>query len=717
MCCRLPPSVCVCEPVLTLSVSGKMVAASSGTNLLGVGGVMERHGMGSAIASTPTSVMLEELKESGVELPNDAQLTTLSQRMNEWLEAMRSLEGREKAQSWYNLFRELDEDGDGNVTFDELSDVVRHKLKRGVKHMSEDALKALWCALDVDQSNSISQLEMAAFLKRGAPSHAAISRPKPAAKQHTSANLVGALERHGMGSAIASTPTSVMLEELKESGVELPNDAQLTTLSQRMNEWLDNLRHAEGRERAVSWFNLFKELDEDGDSMVTFDELESVVRKKLRKGSAKMSDNALKALWCALDVDCSNAIQKDEMAAFLKRGAPAIHKVEKRESAADVLAKQHTSANLLGAGGVLERHGMGSAIASTPTKDMKKELEAAGVVLPSAAEQIALSKQFNMWLKHAREEGNKSTHSWYNLFKEVDVDGSGFITYDEFRRVVRQKLRVKPIVMSDQALKALWVVLDVDSSDSIMPDEFARFLKGRVPGIGGSLTRAKSADALGKLVGGKRQASPRRRSYEELEQIRIRAEMDADRPRREEELKQIARDSAMRLGKLRGEMIAYEDERRRRMQHEQLDCAYKRELLSRMRRNMVRSPIPPQGSEPIIRLGSARILPLYQSERLVVHMEQQGFKRPWPGRKPYTPRTPSTLLLEQVGRAETLLSPSWFANSGGGAPSSRAITPSGRMAAAGGSRGGGRATPKLPVPTAIDRELKAVRANAYAPRL
>ena len=61
--------------------------------------------------------------------------------------------------------------------------------------------------------------------------------------------------------------------------------------------------------------NLFKELDEDGDGQVTFDELTEVVRKKLRKGPGKISENALKALWCALDVDCSNAIQKDEMAA------------------------------------------------------------------------------------------------------------------------------------------------------------------------------------------------------------------------------------------------------------------------------------------------------------------------------------------------------------------------------------------------------------------
>ena len=144
------------------------------------------------------------------------------------------------------------------VTYDELTDVVRRKLNKGIKHISEDALKALWCALDVDESNAIQKDEMAAFLKRGAPAIHKSNKPKPVAKDHTSADLVGVMERHGMNSAIASMPTSEMRIELGAAGVALPDEAQLIVLSQKMNEWLDNLRHSEGREHAVTWFNLFK---------------------------------------------------------------------------------------------------------------------------------------------------------------------------------------------------------------------------------------------------------------------------------------------------------------------------------------------------------------------------------------------------------------------------------------------------------------------------
>ena len=65
---------------------------------------------------------------------------------------------------------------------------------------------------------------------------------------------------------------------------------------------------------------MFAEVDRDGSGYITYDELQTIIRQHLRKGPKVLSDNAIKALWCAIDADCSNAVQKDEMAAFFKRG-------------------------------------------------------------------------------------------------------------------------------------------------------------------------------------------------------------------------------------------------------------------------------------------------------------------------------------------------------------------------------------------------------------
>ena len=95
------------------------------------------------------------------------------------------------------------------------------------------------------------------------------------------------------------------------------------------------------------------------------------------------------------------------------------------------------------------------------------------------------------------------------------------------------------------------------------------------------------------------------------------------------------------------------------------DSKYKRELLSKMRQSMIRSPIPIGDN---YRLGGTRILPLYQSERLLMKIEleqqaqgmQQG-KKAWPGRRPYTPKAPSTMMVAELSRDERqLLTPAWY---------------------------------------------------------
>jgi hypothetical protein len=47
------------------------------------------------------------------------------------------------------------------VTFDELLDIIRHKLKKGPKAISEKTVKRLWCTLDADDSNEVHKDEMA----------------------------------------------------------------------------------------------------------------------------------------------------------------------------------------------------------------------------------------------------------------------------------------------------------------------------------------------------------------------------------------------------------------------------------------------------------------------------------------------------------------------------------------------------------------------------
>ena len=220
----------------------------------------------------------------------------------------------------------------------------------------------------------------------------------------------------------AANSTREMRGRLATASVELPADEQLTALSRSFNGWLGDL----------SWYKVFKEMDEDDSRFLTYDELATIVRGKLRKGPRILSDDALQALWCVLDADNSDRVTQDEMAGFLRRGAVATKQPKAKEP-------KHVSTRPSG---------------PVPTKQLRGELAADSVGLPNIDELKRLASDFNTWLEAARrDQGKGKATSVFSLFKEVDEDGSGFITYDEMTKVVRQKLHVKMAMLPETTLK------------------------------------------------------------------------------------------------------------------------------------------------------------------------------------------------------------------------------------------------------------------------
>ena len=603
-----------------------------------------RYGMNVALACQPTKEMRAELDKEGFPLPSADELTDTSKNFNVWLNDYRESKNLERSVTWFNLFAEVDRDGSGYITFDELTTIVRQTLRKGFKVMSSRALKALWCSLDADDSDAVQKDEMALFFKMGAP---AVTKkpPKNLTKEYKTSNLVGLIsgDRVNMNVALDSQPTADMRAELDAAGIAVPAGEKLVELSKKFNGWLEQHRHDQGLQHSVTWFNLFATVDRDGSGYITFDELKTIVRQTLRKGPKVMSEKAIKALWCGLDVDDSNAVQKDEMAAFFKLGAPAKHKADPKNA-------KKSSQNLVDS---TSRYGMMEAIASQPTADMRIELEKAGVAIPNDEELTSLSKRFSGWLEARRHlEGKAASTTWYNLFAEVDQDGSGFITYDEMRRVVRQKLRVKAAEFSDRALKSLWVALDVDDSNQIMKDEYAAFT---------NRSRAKS-----RLV---------RKSESQL-LVRPSSSPQRDRALAEQQRKKEEEKAAMKVlkdemaMKLRQELVARQREltrarevarrqAQRKMEKAHAVSQYKRELLHQMKSYVLASPIPLSNGD---RIGGTRILPLYQSERLLLSMEQNGAQQPWPHSKPMAPRTTTTMFTDELSRLDAnLMAPAWAA--------------------------------------------------------
>ena len=69
--------------------------------------------------------------------------------------------------AWYKLFKEMDDDGSGKITFSELLDMVRSELEFSKKDISDTALKRVWAALDDDRSGYLTSGEFGAFMRKG----------------------------------------------------------------------------------------------------------------------------------------------------------------------------------------------------------------------------------------------------------------------------------------------------------------------------------------------------------------------------------------------------------------------------------------------------------------------------------------------------------------------------------------------------------------------
>ena len=82
-----------------------------------------------------------------------------------------------------------------------------------------------------------------------------------------------------------------------------------------------------------------------------------------------------------------------------------------------------------------------------------------GEPLSGATAKFAESKSPR---RKPRQAPPETGSGWFRLFKRMDDDGSGKITYGELESLVRRDLEVSTTELPDRRLKAVWRALDAD---------------------------------------------------------------------------------------------------------------------------------------------------------------------------------------------------------------------------------------------------------------
>ena len=391
-------------------------------------------------SSKSTKEMKQELKSKGIPLADDLEAKGFAIQFAKWCKAY-TPDSHFKI-AWLKVFKELDDDDSGLLTYDSVRRAVRRTFKVGNAAFSEDKILQLWCYLDRDEADAIPQSDFARFMK--------LAGEVPFEKK----------KRFSLHEQLADP---------RKGGLEVE---EANMLINKLNTKIDEIL---GNEAEGGWFTLFKEFDEDNSGLITFDELKAGIRVQLQIGPEELSNATLRAFWISLDEDDSGFVEQAEFHRFMKRTEPKTSDEARRDliRQSSKIRRQEEEKKLQT---YLEDEHL---VSSITTEEMKKELAEANFPIPAegSEERKNLAIQFCKWVKNYLPEVHHAI-AWLQVFKEHDNGNSGLLTYDDIRTIIRHSFKVKQAVWSDLQIKAVWCMLDTDNSNSIARVEFGRFLKG-----------------------------------------------------------------------------------------------------------------------------------------------------------------------------------------------------------------------------------------------
>ena len=204
--------------------------------------------------------------------------------------------------------------------------------------------------------------------------------------------------------------------------------------------------------------------------MLEFDEFSDSVRKTLKVTKAELSDERVQAFWAALDTDGSGYIEMEEFTKFMGRVKPIERKqmLMKQKSMSVRKELEETQKKQI------EDAGYKS---SKPTSQMKAELLQKGIAIEDELEEKMLAITYCKWVKKYLPDMHQGI-AWLTALREVvGSDGSGVLTFDHLRRMIRQKFKVPNSQFSEDKIMQLWCMIDKDESNSIQQVELGRFVK------------------------------------------------------------------------------------------------------------------------------------------------------------------------------------------------------------------------------------------------
>lgn len=352
-----------------------------------------------------------------------------------------------RERSWFKLFKHMDPDGSGLISYVEFERLVRDEMYLSPDELSDGELRRVWVWIDRTGSGGLTSGEFAAFLRQGEVGGDGLSWRDRRWLQHKAK----ADEVRRARQEVASELSRAM------AAAEPASEEELVTLSRKLNAVM-----AEADIRG--WYKLFLRMDDAESGKVTIHQLERAVRLELGISPAKVPDRELLRLWKALDVEASGTLSAGEFGSFMRLGEAKAGPTwqervveSKREQGAKVRAELN------------EKFG----------RETAREL--VGVDRAELAELRQLSSLLGVrarqLLPAVEVEADPTLCAWWRLFQDVNSDGSGCMRLAGFTRLVRDRLRLGAHLVPDRDIKAAWLAIDADGAGMVGKSAFGAFMR------------------------------------------------------------------------------------------------------------------------------------------------------------------------------------------------------------------------------------------------
>jgi len=346
--------------------------------------------------------------------------------------------------NWYKVLTVCDEDKSGRLEFEEFCRVVRKKfpgLSLSQADMRDDELRGIWRSMDEDRSGCVSIREFMIWMR----------------------NHGREFSMHRLTSYSAKK-RGLIPDATKEKPLPARSLEELQQCKHNLEAALSNYLGKKGIRCSMKdgWKSIWSAADFHKSGRLALVEIESFMRSKILKVPGSSSKISLQEFSTASTADLTLAGSSQITTAWnLESQEPIVRGVTHEDMRVLFsLADRDNSGEVSAEEWALALYHLD--LESWP--DPKDE------DVPGAVECISLAA-----MKYYRAQDN-----WYKVFRAVDFEDAGRLTFETFHDMVRRPLpclAVPTSQVSDNQLRALWKAMDNDRSSEITVQEFMVFMR------------------------------------------------------------------------------------------------------------------------------------------------------------------------------------------------------------------------------------------------